>query len=277
MAPQASARRPAHLRRSWLFVHGAERRRLEAAPATGADVLIQELEDFTPAAQRPAARLLAREILPAWRAAGAISAVRINPLEDCGYDDLAGVMAAAPDVVMMSMVARPEQVAALDAAITRLEAEFALPAGSTEIVPNIETAAGLVRTGAIAAASPRVTAALVAAEDMVADIGAERGADCAELAYPRERFLIECVAAGIVAIDCPYTFADVEASRADLLWARRRGFKAKSVVDFAQVPVINGLLTPTEDEIARARRIVEAFDRSRAEGRERCEVDGLLV
>jgi citrate lyase subunit beta/citryl-CoA lyase len=275
--PWRSSRRPADLRRSWLFVPGAERARLEASPSTGADVLIQELEDFTPPDRRPEARALARDILPMWRSRGALAAVRINPLEICGAEDLAAVMAGAPDIVMMSMVATPEQVMALDAGIARLERDYGLVLGSTEIVPNIETAAGLVRTGLIAKASSRVSAALVAAEDMVADLGAERGPDCAELAYVRERFLVECVAAGIIAIDCPYTFSDVEASKADLIWARRRGYKAKSVVDFAQVPGINAALTPAEADVAHARRIVAAFDQSRAEGRERCDVDGLLV
>ena len=197
--------------------------------------MIQELEDLCPPERRPAARALCREIFPAWRAAGAVATVRINPLETCGRDDLEAAMAGQPDAVLMSKVASPAQVRALDEAIGALEA---VP-GRTEIVPNIETAAGLVRTVEIAQASPRVTACLVAAEDMAADLDAERTPEGAELFYARSRFLLECTAAGVVAVDCPFTFGDLAAAEADLLRARALGFKAKSIVNADQVALVN--------------------------------------
>ncbi|MEP6610189.1 MAG: aldolase/citrate lyase family protein, partial [Burkholderiaceae bacterium] len=67
-------------RRSWLFVPGADEAAHEAAMRCGADVLIQELEDFTPPTLRRAARVLARTLYDRWRAAGALAAVRVNPL-----------------------------------------------------------------------------------------------------------------------------------------------------------------------------------------------------
>lgn len=270
------ARRPPALRRSWLFVPGADPGRLDASAGAGADVLIQELEDFTPPERRAEARRLAPAVHARWREAGALAAVRINPFETCGREDLAEVMAAAPDIVMMSKVARPDQVAALDEAIGGHERALGLPAGSTEIVPNIETAAGLVRAGAILAASPRITAALVASEDMAADLGAERSPEGSEIAALRERFLIECVAAGVVAVDCPFTFSGLAAAEADMLWARRRGFRAKSIVAFEQVALVNRLLTPERGEVADARRLVAAFEAARLAGRT-CEIDGHLV
>jgi citrate lyase subunit beta/citryl-CoA lyase len=265
--------RPPALRRSWLFLPGAEETVLRAAPGLGADVLIQELEDFTPPGRRPEARALCAALFPAWRAAGVVAAVRINPLEDCGREDLAAAMAGEPDVVMMSKVVSPGQVQALDEAIAALER---VP-GRTEIVPNVETAAGVVRTLAIARASPRVTACLLAAEDLAADLGAERTPEGVELAHARSRFLLECTAAGVVAIDCPFTFGDLAAAEADLRRARALGFKAKSVVDRAQVALVNRLLTPGAEEVARARRMVAAFEAARARGEDRAEVDGLFV
>ena len=119
-------------------------------------------------------------------------------------------------------------------------------------------------------------AALVASEDMAADLGAERSVTGEELAAVRERFLIECVAAGVVAIDCPFTFSSLAHAEADLLWARRRGFRAKSIVAGDQVALVNRLLTPAEEEVAAARRLVAAFEAARARGDERCEIDGHL-
>src|ERR1700752_3829242 len=97
MAP----RRPAKLCRSWLFLEGANEAVLRGAAASGADVLIQELEDFTPPALRPRARALAGDLHPGWRETGAAVAVRVNPLEQDGMDDLAPVMRGRPDIVAL--------------------------------------------------------------------------------------------------------------------------------------------------------------------------------
>lgn len=272
-----TAPRPAHLCRSWLFLNGAEEEALLAAPASGADVLIQELEDFTPPALRPEARRIAPEIFAAWRAAGVIVGVRVNPLDGGGLEDLAAVMRGGPDIVALPKVAEPEHVSALDAAVTRFERDYGLAAGSTKLLANIELARGLVQTGAIAKASARNIGCLLASEDLAADLGAERGEDGVELAYARQRFLVECIAAGTVAVDCPYTWQDAAGVERDTLWARRLGYKAKSAVAPAHAAIINRVLTPTADEVARARAVVQAFEAAQARGAGRVEVDGSLV
>ena len=269
--------RPAQLCRSWLFLEGANEAVLHRAAAGGADVLIQELEDFTPPALRPAARSLAPDLYRSWREAGAVVAVRVNPLELDGMDDLAAVMRGAPDIVALPKVAAPHHVVRLDEAVTRFERDYGIPLGSTALLPNIEFARGLVQTEAIAKASRRTTACLLASEDLAADLGAERGQDGIELAYSRQRFIVECVAAGVVAVDCPYTWSDIEGAARDVRWARRLGYVAKSLVDPAHAAIINGILSPGDDEIRRARDIVTAFEAARAAGQARVEVDGSLV
>ena len=257
----------ARTRRTWLFVPGADPRAHAAAVRSGADVLIQELEDFTPPALRAQARALAPALYARWRAAGAVVAVRVNPLETCGREDLAAVLPARPDVVLMSKVATPGQVRALHRAT----------GGKFDLVPNVESAAGLVRTGEIVRASPRVTAALLASEDLVADLGTARSRGGEELAYARARFLVECRAAGVEAIDCPYTFSDVRGAAADARHAKRLGYRAKSLVAPAHARAVNRVFSPQAAAIARARRIVAAFEAARAAGRERAHVNGLLV
>ena len=263
--------------RTWLFVAGADTAAHAAAAASGADVLIQELEDFTPAALRPRARSLAAALYARWRTRGALAGVRVNPLEGEGRVDLAAAMAGKPDFVMMSKVAAPEQVASLDAEVARLELAHGIAPGTTRLVPNVETAAGLLRTFDIARASRRVFALLVASEDMVADLGTSRSRGGEELAYVRARFLVECRAAGVEAIDCPYTFSDARGAARDARHAKRLGYRAKSLVVAAHAPAINRVFTPTAAEIARARRIVAAFDRARAAGRDRAKVDGAWI
>lgn len=264
-------------RRTWLFVAGADPAAHAAAERSGADVLIHELEDFTPPSLRPKARSMAPALYDRWRKAGAIVAVRVNPFETEGRQDLAAVMAGRPQAVLMSKVATPAQVGALEAAVSKLERKHGIADGSTELVPNVETAAGLMRTFDIARASPRITALLVASEDMVADLGTERSRGGAELAYVRSRFLVECRAAGVEAIDCPYTFSDVRGARADALVAKQLGYRAKSLVSPQHAAAINRVFTPQKAELIHAQRIVHAFEKARAAGKERALVDGALI
>lgn len=255
------------MRRTWLFVPGADPRAHEAAARCGADVVILELEDFTPPDLRPKARSLSPGALERWRKAGALSAVRINPLETCGLDDLLGVIASRPDMILMSKVSTPEQVKALEEAT----------GGAVDLVPNIESAAGLRRAYDIARASKRVTALLVASEDMVADLGAERTPRGRELDYVRARFLVECRAAGVEAVDAPYTFSDVKGAVADARRSRSLGYRMKSLVDPSHARALNRVFTPSAAQLRKARRIVAAFERARKAGKERATVDGALI
>jgi citrate lyase subunit beta / citryl-CoA lyase len=252
------------MRRSWLFVPGADEKAHAAAARSGADVIVLELEDFTPPELRPKARAMAVAAFAAWRTADALAGVRVNPLESDGHADLRGVLAAKPDIVMMSKVESPQQVRALAAATP----------GGAELVPNIESARALTRLAEIARASSRVTTMLVASEDMVADLGTERSRGGDELIYVRSRFLVECRAAGIEAIDCPYTFSDVRGAAADARTARRLGYRMKSLVDPSHARAINRVFTP---DLAKARKIVAAFEKARLQGKDRAKVDGALI
>jgi citrate lyase subunit beta/citryl-CoA lyase len=255
------------LRRTWLFVPGADERAHEAAARSGADVIILDLEDFTAPELRAKARALSPDALDRWRKAGALAAVRINPLETCGGEDLIGVIAARPDMILLSKVATPEQVKALEDAT----------GGAVDLVPNVESAAGLRRAFDIAKASRRVTAMLVTSEDMVADLGTQRSRGGEELAYVRARFLVECRAAGVEAIDCPYTFSDLKGAVADARYAKRLGYRMKVLVEPRHAKRINAVFTPTPAELRKAKRIVAAFERARAAGRSRAKLNGALI
>lgn len=272
-----NGRRPSALRRSWLFLPGADRRALLDARTCGADVLIQELEDFTPPERRPEARAMAAEVFSAWRAAGIVAAVRINPLETEGRADLAETMRGRPDVVIMSKVAEPAQVAALHEEVGRLERSFDIPAASTELAPNVESARGIMQTYAIAKASERVTGVLGSTEDVAADLGAPRSKAAVELAYARQRLHLECTAANVLSVDCPYTFADAAGCEVDARYARQLGYVAKSAVDPGHIATVNRVMTPSSDEVREARAIVAAFEAARSAGQDRARHGDLLI
>ncbi|KAG1445671.1 hypothetical protein G6F57_017516 [Rhizopus arrhizus] len=235
-----------------------------AGLASGTDALVADLEEFTAKVERPAARPRIAALFAECRAQGVVAAVRINKLEDDGLADLRGVMPGAPDAVFLPHAESAAQIVALDQAITALEAELGLPPGSTEIVPTLESALGLVRAYDILTASPRVSACLLAAEDLTASLGAERGKDGIELHAVRARFLVDCTAAGCVPIDCPFNYRDLPALETDLRWARRLGLKSKCATVAAQVPLIHAVFTPAADEIDAARDCVTRFEAQRA-------------
>lgn len=274
---RARDRRAPDMRRSWLFLPGSDRDALLGASKGAADVLIQELEDFVPPARKDEARRLAPEIVAAWKHDRRLAAVRINPLDQGGLADLEAAMTSGPDAVLLPKTGSPADVIALAGEIDRLERANRLAPGSTEIVPNIETARALMQTYAIARASPRVVACLVASEDMAADLGAERGPDASELDYVRRRFLVECRAAEVVAIDCPYTFGDAAGLEADARFARRLGYVAKSAVAPGHCFVIDRVFTPSREERGRARDIVDAFEAAKAKGMAQARLGDTLI
>lgn len=265
------------LRRTWLFGPGADADAHEAMLASGADALIVDLEDFTPPPRRDEARGLLAALLPRCRKAGMLAAVRINALDADGPADLAAAMAASPEVIVYPMASSGRQMRALDAAITDWESKLGIPAGSTEIVPVCETALGVVEVRSMAAASPRVRCALLGAEDLAADLCAERSPQAVELDHARRGFVLECRAAGIEPIDAPYTFSDVDGAVHEARYARRLGYRSKAVVRPEHIRPINDAMTPGAEEVQRARVMVSAFEAARERGEERALVDGLWV
>ena len=265
------------LRRTWLFGPGADSRAHAAMEASGADALIVDLEDFTPTEKRDEARRGVAALLQRWREAGRIAAVRINALDEDGPMDLEAAMAGRPDVVSYPMASTAAQMRALHDALAQWEARLGIPPGVTEIVPVCETALGVVDVRAIAAGSPRIRMALLGAEDLAADLRAERHPDAVELDYSRRRFVLECRAARIEPIDAPYTFSDVEGAVREAAYARRLGYGCKALVRADHARALNEALTPDEEELRRAGAIVAEFEAARARGEDRALVDGLWV
>lgn len=244
---------------------------------SGADALIVDLEDFTPESRRDEARRGLRDLLPGWRQAGFLVAVRINALDTLGPIDLAAAMPARPDVIAYPKAESAGQMHALDAALSHWERSLGVEPGFTEILPVCETALGVVDVRAIAGATTRIRCALMGAEDLAADLCAERHADAVELDYARRRFVVECRAASIEPIDAPYTFSDVEGAVREAKYSRRLGYRSKGVVRPDHARLLNEALTPSEEEVRRARAIVEAFEAARSKGQDRAQVEGLWV
>lgn len=265
------------LRRTWLFGPGAHRPTHEAMAHSGADGMILDLEDFTPPELRAQAREQLSAVVALWRAQGAGVCVRINQLEAEGPIDLEAAMRCRVDVISYPMANSGEQMKQLDAAIRQWEQTLQLPVGSTEIMPVCETALGVVAVREMAAASPRVRSALLGAEDLANDLCAERAADAVELDYARRRFILECRAAGIEPIDAPFTYADTGGAVREATYARRLGYRSKSLVRPEHAAPLNAVFTPGAQDLARARALVQAFEAARQRGEDRALFEGQWV
>jgi len=191
--------------------------------------------------------------------------------------DLRQVVAASPDFVAYPKASTGEQMRELDLAIATAELESGLDVGRIGILPVCETALGVLGVREIAAASFRIRYALLGAEDLAADLMAERSREGVELDYARRRFVLDCRAAGIEPIDAPYTFSDADGAAQEAHYARRLGYRAKSLVRPDHATPVLAALVPSESEIAHARRLIEAFEAARARGEERALVDGLWI
>lgn len=265
------------LRRTWLFGPGADSTAHDAMLASGADVLIVDLEDFTPSHLRGKARDMLASVVKSCRDVGRMSAVRVNALETDGTLDLEAAMKTQPNVIAYPMADRPAQMHALHSAISHWEGLLGFPPNSTEILPVCETALGVVEVRTIAASSSRIRCALLGAEDLANDLCAERGPDGTELEYARRSFILECRAVGIEPIDAPYTFSDIEGAVRETRFSRRLGYRCKSLVLPEHAQALNAALTPNAEELRFARKVIESFDMARARGEDRAFVEGLWV
>lgn len=251
--------------RSWLFVPGDSERKFARASEGEADVLILDLEDSVLPADKQAARGTTRAMLEAPRGRQQ-RWVRVNAL-DTGLTlgDLAAVMPARPDGIVLPKCAEAGQVRQLGHWLDAFEAAQGLEAAPTRILAiATETAASLFGLGSYAQAGPRLAALTWGAEDLSADIGglANRadGAWLGVYRLARELCLAAAAAAGVPAIDTVHVdINDLDGLAADARTARRDGFAGKMIIHPSHVAATNAAFTPAPEELDWARRVVAAF------------------
>jgi citrate lyase subunit beta/citryl-CoA lyase len=250
--------------RSWLFVPGDSESKLAKAAAAGADVLILDLEDSVALPRKPAAREMVAATLRGARAAQIY--VRINPLSSgLALADLAAVMPAGPDGIVLPKPDSGADVETLSHYLDAFEAAAGLAGGRTKILPiATETAKSMFALSTYG--GPRLAGLTWGAEDLPAAVGAASGrladgalTDLCRLA--RSLCVLGAAAAGVPAIETVYPdFRDLEGLRAYAGAGRRDGFLGMMAIHPAQVGPINEVMTPTEAELALARKVVALFE-----------------
>jgi len=274
------------LNRSFLFAPGNHPRRVEKALALGADAVILDLEDAVATSDKAAARKPVAEALKGPRRCRGY--VRPNaPSSPFCYQDLVETLHDKVDGVVLPKVESAADLHAIDWLMAALEREHGIAEGSIDLIPLVETAAGVARVDRIVQArnlrpyrAPwRVKRLAFGAADYSLDVGLVPSHEEPELAEARARVVLASRAAGMEGpLDSPwFHLRDMEGYRRAVERSRRGGFQGRLCVHPDQVPVANELFTPSADEVARAERIVAAFSQAEAKGAAAVEVDGQMV
>lgn len=255
--------------RSLLFVPADSEKKRTKALGSEADGLILDLEDSVAESAKAAARDGTAAFLKSADRQGKAIVVRVNPLDGpyCA-DDVAAIAPARPDYVMLPK-ATPEGVQDLSDMLAEHEAKAGIDVGSIGVLTvSTETPAALFAMEGYVHAPDRLAGLSWGAEDLAAELGAtsNRRADGAYtdiFRLARSLTLAAARAAGVLAIDGVYTdFRNEAGLRDELAEAVRDGFDTKLAIHPAQVAVINEALTPSADELAHAKAIINAFEAS---------------
>jgi citrate lyase subunit beta/citryl-CoA lyase len=252
---------------------------LERALDFKADVVMVDLEDSVPPAEKVNAREVAGEWVPKLREAGRRVMVRLNAL-DTGLtrDELASVISPHLYGVSVGKTESAWDLQEIERIIGSLETRAGLTAGELKVMPWIESARALVNVNAMASASPRTIAIAFGAEDFTNDMGIQRTDDGEEVYHARATVAVAARAAGVASLDGPYVaFRNPEGLRKDAGVARQMGYTGKFAIHPAQIDTINELFSPLPEDVAYARRVMEAWQEAEANGRGSLDLDGKMV
>jgi citrate lyase subunit beta / citryl-CoA lyase len=268
-----------NIRRSLLYVPGDSAKMLQKAAALSSDLLLLNLEDGVASAKKDEARGNVAHALNAINFGVREIVVRVNSLSsEVGLKDLAAVVPMRPDGICLPKIEKAAEIQAAAAAILDLEVEYGLPEGRIRLHAMIESAAGLLRSSEIAAASPRMASLVFGSADFVSDMHCLPGEDRAELLLALQLIATSARSAGIDAIDAPcFNLKDADLLRREAIQARRFGFDGKSALHPDQLAVINDAFDVTAEEIAWAERMIAELDDAEIKGKALTTVDGNLI
>ena len=242
-------------RRSFIFSPGLRPDMFPKALASGADIVCIELEDGIAPKDKDEARAKALALFDIPQADDGIERiVRINCLRSAfGLADVQAVLDAKnpPPALMLPKVMTPDEVVWLDNILTERDL-------NTQLHVIIETNAGLEAAHDIARSSSRVQTLFFGGIDMAAELRCKNTFE--SLLYARSRVVHAAAGAGLDAIDVPFMdLNDPKGLERTSIQVRDLGVSGKGAIHPKQIASINSVFTPTEDEIAHAHKILDAF------------------
>jgi citrate lyase subunit beta/citryl-CoA lyase len=264
------------LRRSLLFVPGAEPRKIEKAREAGADTLLLDLEDAVAPQQKAEARANVAAVLRAGGLGNAEVAVRVNAPGTPYFEaDLEAVIGAGGRTLMLPKSEKVEEIVAVVESIETRETHGA----AVKLLLLVESPAGVTNAFALGQAVPRTEALCFGHADFALSMGLiEADASRGIIYHARCAVVIAAKACGVAPIDTVYlAVKDEQAFRADTELGLRLGFEGKLCIHPRQVEIANAVYTPSKEQIDYALRVVEAWERAEREGRGVFTLDGKMI
>lgn len=252
--------------RSMLFVPGDSEKKIAKSEGFAPDAVILDLEDSVAPANKPAARSIVSDYLTNANRRCALY-VRINPLDTPdALADLAAIMAAKPDGIMLPKAGSAHDCVQLSHYLDAFEEQGGTRRGHTRIIPvATEVPEAVFALGNYAIVGARLAGITWGAEDLAAAIGAIDNRDEAgEWSQPFELTRSLCLfgasAAKVAAIDTLHAdYKDDAGLAASSRRARRDGFAGRLAIHPAQVAIINEAFTPSEAEVKHAHEVIALF------------------
>lgn len=260
--------------RSYLFVPAIDLSLIKKAISSAADIVILDLEDAVAVSEKQTARKIMKEALAAHHEEHKII-VRINGLDTNLWE--ADLEMAITNGAAGIMVPKAESEQDIQIVCSRMRG---ISGGKTvELIPLIESAKGVQFAYAIASADPLVSALAFGSIDFSLDIDCELTPEGLELLYARSQLVIASKAAGIGSpIDAVYPdLTDEEGLEKQAVFAKQLGFKAKLVIHPKQLVVVHQVFSPSNEELALAEEIVEAFEQAETQGKASIQIGGQFV
>ena len=264
--------------RSLLFVPVNVQKFVETAHTRGSDAVILDLEDSVPPAEKANARTMIAAAAPKVAKSGADVVVRINQPIELAVRDIEAAISPAIHTLMLPKIDSAGHIRLLAELADRIEAAKGMRIGHTRFMALIETPAAFARAEEIAAAHPRLISVGLGSEDFAMEIGGEPATDV--LAYPKQRVAIAAQANGLMAmgvIGSVADFADLEGYRASARLARRFGFRGASCIHPKHVAILNEEFSPKPAQVTWAHRVIEVYEKAKAEGRASVQLDGRMI
>ncbi len=267
--PERTAKQPSsqrdRLRRSRLYLPGAEPKYFVNAALHAPDAVILDLEDSVHASEKDASRILVRNALRCVDFGSCERMVRINQLP-LGLADLDEIIPEHPDLILLPKTEPADQVVEVARKIAEIERQHAM-SGPIWLMPILESAVGIENAFSIAKADESVVALTIGLEDYTADIGVVKTLEGAESLYARTRLVNGAKAAGIQAIDSVFgDVADMEGLRHWGQRSRALGFEGMGCIHPGQIPIIHDAYAPTAAEVDKAMKIVAAYEDAQQKG-----------
>lgn len=259
------------LRRSLLFVPGAEPKKLEGARTAGADVIIFDLEDAVAPDQKDEARQHVATTLRAGGFGGSEPVVRVNaPSTPYFVEDIEAVVAAGARVLMLPKAESADGLRAVESTLGDLEGRLGLADGDrVRVLALVESAAGVARALDIGTATRRIEALCFGHVDFSLDMGLVEAVASAGAAYhARCALALAARACGVGAIDTVcLAVRDDDVCRREALEGLGLGYEGKLCIHPKQVVIANEVFVPTAAQIAYAEEVLEGWEKAQAEGR----------